>query len=332
MTIHLFINQALVAASMYTRIKAGGAPEHQKMSYAALKAHVSFLSQLFRGEFIFPTAGLTTNLAQTVLALEADGVVEVTRRPKTQPQPTDTEAEDEGIESVAVSAAERETGRENFDFYCFLIWPFVEASWLGAVSLLMLAPPAAATTLSTAPPTTPSAPLWLDFNRLQSSAQLLGKTLHAQGDVSYLEAVNKETLKNAYARFEEEGIIVTRAASKRGGTPAGVRLNEAWMPRRDARGELPASGRLWEFCEEVSRARVEGKNRRDGDAVVGRVLRLVDVVGRDLWTSVQMEGPAAVQKAGERQGLGVEREEERLRMRRKRRNLKDAGDAVKANL
>lgn len=59
---------------------------------------------------------------------------------------------------------------------------------------------------------------------------------------------------------------------------------------------------------------------------------MVDVVGRDLWTSVQMEGPAAVQKAGERQGLGVEREEERLRMRRKRRNLKDAGDAVKANL
>lgn len=347
MTIHLFINQALVAASMYTRIKAGGSPDEQNMTYAALSAHVSFLSQLFRGEFVFPTAGLTANLAQTVLALEADGVVQVSRggRNAAAPpeHPTATELQD--VDTVALSAVERESGRENFDFYCFLIWPFIEASWLGAISLLMLTPPPAPSDSPSAP-SSPSAAhdskIWLDFPRFQASAQLLGKTLHAQGDVAYLEAVNKETLKNAYDRFEEEGIIEIRAASKRTGVPAGVRLTDAWTPRRDARGSLGAAGRLWDFCEQVSRARVEGKNRRDGDAVVGRVLRLVDVVSGDVWATAR-SAAAAVGQAGEQgqqgqgqgqgqQGLSVEREEEKLRMRRKRRNLKEAGEAVKANL
>ena len=44
-------------------------------------------------------------------------------------------------ESVELSDAERLCGRENYDFYCFLIWPFIEASWLGAVSLMGLTPP-----------------------------------------------------------------------------------------------------------------------------------------------------------------------------------------------
>lgn len=46
MTIHLFISEALVSASMYTRVKQGGGPDNQRISYDALYEQVSFLSQV----------------------------------------------------------------------------------------------------------------------------------------------------------------------------------------------------------------------------------------------------------------------------------------------
>ena len=46
MTIHLFISEALVSAAMYTRVKRGGGPDNQRISYAALFDQVSFLSQV----------------------------------------------------------------------------------------------------------------------------------------------------------------------------------------------------------------------------------------------------------------------------------------------
>ena len=272
MTIHLFINQALVSAAMYTKIKAGNANEHQSITYLELLAQVSFLSQLFRGEFIFPTYGLETNLQQTLGGLEKDGMIKVTRS-------ADVEKNVEShINTVELSEAERAEGRNNFDFYCFLIWPFIEATWLGAVSLMMLTPPT--------DPNAQSEPLWADSKAVQSKAQFLGKTLFAQGDLSYFEAVNKETLKNAYTRFEEEGIIHIRKPARDSKIGAEyVRLADEWMPRRNTEGRLQPLGKLWEFSEEISKSRLEGKNRRDGDAVVGRVLRLVDAVAAALWVN-----------------------------------------------
>lgn len=46
MTIHLFISEALVSAAMYTRVKLGGGPDNQRISYASLFNQVSFLSQV----------------------------------------------------------------------------------------------------------------------------------------------------------------------------------------------------------------------------------------------------------------------------------------------
>ena len=45
MTIHLFISEALVSAAMYTRVKQGGGPENQRLSFDTLHDQVSFLSQ-----------------------------------------------------------------------------------------------------------------------------------------------------------------------------------------------------------------------------------------------------------------------------------------------
>ncbi|QVM07733.1 hypothetical protein D8B26_002424 [Coccidioides posadasii str. Silveira] len=265
MTIYLFITEALVSAAMYTRVKQGGGPANQRISYDELLSQVSFLSQIFRGEFIFPPEGLTTNLEKTLHGLERDNVIKVTRNSTNVPT------------VIELSDQERQCGRENYDFYCFLVWPFIEACWLGAVSLLGLTPP-----LSN--PHT----FWVDLKKAQDNAQLLGKTLYHQGDLSYFEAVNKETLKNAYQRFEEEGIIIV-ARSKESGTAATLRIAPNWMPERDPEtGKLLPRGRLWDFTDLIAQSRREGKNRRDGATVSSRVLTMSDAVGQVLFRKAEL--------------------------------------------
>ena len=108
--------------------------------------------QLFRGEFIFPTEGLEVNLNRTLQSLESEEVIRVVR-------PNNGAI---GPAYIQLSDIERESGRENYDFYCFLIWPFIEASWLGAVSLMMLTPPP-----------NQSRELYFDLKKTQDYAQLV---------------------------------------------------------------------------------------------------------------------------------------------------------------
>ena len=259
MTIHLFILDALVCAGLYTKVKLGGAAEYQRITYSELRSYVFFLSQLFRREFIFPPEGLEANLEKAFKSLEADNVISVERN-------------GEKVQSIELSVSERESGRESYDFYCFLVWPFIESAWLGAVSLMMLTPPAGY-----------DGEGWLEMKKVQDQAQLLGKTLYHQGDLSYFEAVNKETLKNAYDRCTEEGIIVVRK-SKESKVPTTIRLAYDWRPiRNEMSGRLLPEGRLWGFADTISQSRREGKNRRDGTTVITRVLNLVDLCGRQLY-------------------------------------------------
>ncbi|KAI0482962.1 acyltransferase [Xylariaceae sp. FL0804] len=302
MTIHLFISEALVSASMYTRVKQGGGPAHQEISYTALREQVLFLSSLFRGEFIFPSEGLAVNLENTLVGLENDRVIKLNR-------------DDKGtIYSIGLSEEERLAGRENYDFYCFLIWPFIESSWLAATSLMGLTPPL-----------DQKEEIWIEVAKAQNTAQLLGKTLYHQGDLSYFEAVNKETLKNCYQRFEEEGIIYAIKSSRDAKpTPPRLRLAPEWRPDRDpATGALLPDGRLWDFIERVARSRREGKNRRDGATVSTRVLRLADTLGRRLFDEVSAgeaaEGGLSGSGSSEARGAldsSVGDEEEAARLRR----------------
>lgn len=295
MTIHLFISEAIVSASVHTHIARKDSREANVIAYPSLQSRVSFLSQLFRGEFIFPTEGLTTNLGKTITNLESDGVLKVNRNP--------TE-----IESVELSQSERQRGCENFDFYGFLIWPFIEASWLGAVSLMMLTPPAHVSD--------DSRTQWLDARIVQARAQLLGKTLFAQGDLFYFEAVNRETLKNAYQRFEEEGILASRKPPKDSkGPPQVLQLQQAWLPRRDEQGELQPRGRLWEFSEEVNKSRLEG------NSYVARILRLLESVGKGLWEEAAVDATEGFISTS-KPSLATEEEEKDRQERRRRAPLR----------
>ncbi|KAI0967242.1 acyltransferase-domain-containing protein [Xylaria arbuscula] len=295
MTIHLFISEALVSVSMYTRVKQGGGPAHQDISYTALREQVLFLSSLFRGEFIFPSEGLAANLEKTLVGLENDRVIKIQRNEKGE------------ISSIGLSDEERLAGRENYDFYCFLIWPFIESSWLAAVSLMGLTPPVRQ-----------KEEIWIEVAQAQNTAQLLGKTLYHQGDLSYFESVNRETIKNSYQRFEEEGIIYA-VKSKDGKSPPRLRLSSEWRALRNPdSGALLAEGRLWDFIERIASSRREGKNRRDGATVSTRVLGLTDALGAQLFEKAaapesKVDATLSDEEAGElKRAVKVERRRRKL--------------------
>ena len=104
-------------------------------------------------EFIYPTEGLPVNLQKTLDGLETDSVITLNRN------------SDGKIVSVELSELERTRGRENFDFYAFTIWPYVESSWLAAVSLMALTPPANF-----------ASDVWVDLKQAQGTAQLVSST------------------------------------------------------------------------------------------------------------------------------------------------------------
>ncbi|KAI0429536.1 acyltransferase-domain-containing protein [Xylaria sp. FL1042] len=294
MTIHLFISEALVSVSMYTRVKQGGGPAHQEISYTDLREQVLFLSSLFRGEFIFPSEGLAANLGKTLVGLENDRVIRLQRDEKG------------AICSIGLSDEERLAGRENYDFYCFLIWPFIESSWLAATSLMGLTPPVHQ-----------KEEIWIEIAQAHNSAQLLGKTLYHQGDLSYFEAVNRETIKNSYQRFEEEGIIYA-VKSKDTKSPPRLYLASEWRaPRNPDSGALLASGKLWDFIERIASSRREGKNRRDGATVSTRVLKLTDALGAQLFEKAAAPESKADAKLSDEEAFKLQKVVKAERRKRK---------------
>jgi glycerol-3-phosphate O-acyltransferase len=108
--IHLFVPESIISVALYTKIKQGGGRANQRIMYEELWGQCEFLSQLLKTEFVFELARtLTDNIDKALAGLEADDVITWNR-------------EEEVIE---LSLTERECGRENYDFYCFLVsFPF----------------------------------------------------------------------------------------------------------------------------------------------------------------------------------------------------------------
>lgn len=106
--IHLFVEESMLCAVLYTRVKAGGAAPAQRIERADCLHELHFISRLLSNEFIYSPEGLEANAERTFQSLEADGVIV-----------------SEGT-LVGLNPQERALGRENFDFFCFLLWPFID--------------------------------------------------------------------------------------------------------------------------------------------------------------------------------------------------------------
>ena len=207
-------------------------PERQ-VSLSALLAQTEALSQLMKLEFIFPPGRVADNLEQSLARLVRKNVV--------------TRGADG--DAVSVSAAELLSGRENFDFYCFLLWPFIETYWLAIISLHAIPVDSLA-----------------QEGTFMDQVQRYASTMYYEGDLSYYESINKETLKNAFMRLQEMGVIDRRKVDR--------------LVLLSLTAEYESNGRapLRELVESVGRFRREGKNRRDNVNTSDRTLRLAAVM------------------------------------------------------
>ncbi|GAA5826424.1 hypothetical protein JCM11251_002361 [Rhodosporidiobolus azoricus] len=282
--IHLFVEESMLCAVLYSRVKAGGSAPAQRMERSAALNELHFISRLLSNEFVYSPEGLESNAVRTIASLAQDDVLLV-----------------EG-DLIGLSPKERQAGRNNFDFFCFCIWPFIETYWLAAVSLFALTP--------TNPSPSPGQPVaWFAEKAFQTSAQLLAKTLFAQGDVSYLEAVNQATLLNAFQRMVDVGVLLTRRtrnapspsahlagdkAKKAPSIPL-MALHPDWVPKRKEDGSIAPEGRLWEFVERLSQFRREGKNRRDNKTVSTRVFAHCSAIAPQVieYTPLTSDKPAS---------------------------------------
>ena len=249
--IHLFISEAIICVTLYSRVKVGGQINDQRMSKEELEKRTLFLSQVMKGEFIYNTRGIEVNIQAALKQLEADKVINV------------------GDGYIELSTDERLSGREHYDFYCFLLWPFVETYWFAGVCLFALTP---------LPDSTGSnSVLMKDF---QKASQQLGKTLYFQGDLSYMTAISADTLFNALEFYTSVGITKVHRAPKKKDNR--IEFTKEWLPKRSADGRLERSGRLWNMVDGIAIVRREGKNRRDSSTVGNRVLNMVDAVSLSL--------------------------------------------------
>lgn len=131
--------------------------------------------------------------------------------------------------------------------------------------------------------------------------------------------MNRETIKNSYQRFEEEGIIYAVKSKDSKKTPPRLCLSSEWRAPRDPdTGALLASGKLWDFIERIASSRREGKNRRDGATVSTRVLGLTDALGRQLFEKAAASESKVDAKLSDEEASNLEKA---VKAERRRRNL-----------
>lgn len=233
--IHLFVSEAVVAVSIFTMLRQH---ESRRFLKCDLIEKVQFLSTLLSDEFVFNPDGLQKNLEDTLAKLRQQEVL-------------DTNPEEQYVE---FSAAQLEKGSEIFDFYCFLLWPFIDGYWLAAVALLSLVPMDGFDGV-------------VNEKRFYKAAQSLGKTLYQEGYLTHYEAVNIELLKVAFVRLCSEGIAVRKLQN--------ISLQPEYTPQG-------TQGKLIEFSETIALSRNKPLRHGRTPALAPHVVELCRQMGSTL--------------------------------------------------
>jgi hypothetical protein len=258
--IHLYVHEAVVTCSMYSHMKKAldsttaiitttathdsGTPTTAVTSVnkQALLSDINFLSQWFKVEFIFKPGRVGDNLEDALSILSTRHILDWDSDAKTNIQITDIE---------------RRSGYDLFRFHCSFLWPFIESYWLAVLSVYAM-----------------SATAWITEKTWLKYTQQLGQTLYYEGDLTYFESINRDTLQNASNRLVEIGVLEKS-------DPAGafrpmptyakcIIIEDLNVLQRDA---------LHELIEDIGRFRREGRNRRDNANLNQRLLRLARLAG-----------------------------------------------------
>ncbi|KAN0060221.1 hypothetical protein ACQY0O_007550 [Thecaphora frezii] len=269
---HVFVSEALASAALYTKVKQGGTAPMQRMSRREMVHKCGFISSVLRNEFVFGTDTLEGNVDKTIRGMVQDGILQIHRG--------DGEGEGEGKgkerrgeggkeevrldddSQIELAGRERELGRENFDGFLFLIWPFIEGYWLASLSLLALLPSSPTPSASSATTTSPTFLL----NTHITHAQQIGKTLYAQGHLSYMESFNAAILSQAFTRYTEMSLLIPNSTYLQSSSKpkATIHLHPAFAEKQS----------LFDWIEGIGEFRREGKDRRER-SVNERIVELV---------------------------------------------------------
>lgn len=95
--IHLFVEEAIVCAALYTVVKMGGGKKIQRMPYDQLLEEISFLSSLLKLDMIYKPGGIENNTKRTVQWLVDNNIIEIDEE-----------------NWVGLHDRERQCGRENY--------------------------------------------------------------------------------------------------------------------------------------------------------------------------------------------------------------------------
>ncbi|KAJ3342839.1 hypothetical protein HDU93_000969 [Gonapodya sp. JEL0774] len=281
--INLFVSESILTLSMYISIKKWvyfllaclvNSDYKLVMTSRTVSPSALAIARIIAGEFIYQPGKLESTVWGTLKYLEEKAVVSVER----------TGFGDSLNGTVALSKEEVTNGRETYDLFCFLLWPFVEAYWVATVGLFTLVNDGGGSSD------------WVDEGTLMARLQMFGRTLYYEGDLVTMEAYNKETLKNALARLQEMGVIVGRKSrplasitpASRGTSSVGTVMPPQTASKSPAHTFLALhpdyipplgfldqpSGTLWELVKRIGQYRREGKQRRDNMSVSNRVLRM----------------------------------------------------------
>lgn len=151
---HCFVIDALVCTSILACERSKTAASREE-----LIKNTKFISQMLKREFIYPEKSVDTTTDETVTSL---------------------------IENGVITSIDNVIDWEKFEFYCFLLFPFIETYWLGCLSLLILDPFSHS-----------QQQFWALEKDFFHHVQQFAKTLYYEGELNYFESINAETLKNA---------------------------------------------------------------------------------------------------------------------------------------
>jgi glycerol-3-phosphate O-acyltransferase len=264
--IHLYIHEAIVACCMYSRMKRFSnltsldtSNPVKSVDKQELRSDVIFLSQLLKVEFIFHPGRMEDNFEKALSVLFARKILE----------PDDTEHPTR----LRIPENQHQIARDSFDsfvFHCSFLWPFIETYWLAALSIYTM-----------------PAMTWVTEKNWMKRSQDLGRTLYYEGDLTYFESINRETLRNALDRLIEIDVLEKDVLDEGSGPIDAVRPTPTYAKCIivENPNDLQMDA-LHELVENIGRFRREGRNRRDGANLNRRLLRLARLAA----------GPAAISK------------------------------------
>lgn len=241
----LFVSEAITCIALYTlnrRNFGATLPREQ------LEAKVKFLSSLLANEFVYKPEGLDMNLSRTLEILEKQNVVTM-----------------RGQDEIILNVQEIVHGLPVFDFYCYLVWPFIDGYWSTCLSLFALPPNSEITER--------------DFLKM---AQKIARTLYAEGEIVHSEALNKELIKFAVGRFASDGIVQQWRTADRN-VPM-MSVTPRWQPKVDAEGHIMLEGPLYELTEEIARSRNKKLKYGVFMSVSARMLDIIQPVAASICT------------------------------------------------